>query len=31
MTEPEGSALTLPGRVGVVNVGISLFADAIRE
>ena len=28
VTEPQ---LTLPGRVGVVNVGLSLFADAIRE
>ena len=28
MTEPQ---LTLPDRVGVVNVGLSLFADAIRE
>ena len=28
MTE---SHLTLPDRVGVVNVGLSLFADAIRE
>jgi Protein of unknown function (DUF1116) len=31
MTEPESTALSLPGRVGVVNVGLSLFADAIRE
>ena len=31
MTEPAGPALTLPDRVGVVNVGLSLFADAIRE
>jgi len=28
MTEPQ---LTLPDRVGVVNVGLSLFADAIRR
>ena len=28
MTEPQ---LALPDRVGVVNVGLSLFADAIRE
>ncbi|MGH3163403.1 MAG: hypothetical protein ACRDOC_16090, partial [Streptosporangiaceae bacterium] len=28
MTEPQ---LVLPDRVGVVNVGLSLFADAIRE
>jgi hypothetical protein len=28
VTEPQ---LTLPDRVGVVNVGLSLFADAIRE
>ena len=28
MSEPQ---LTLPDRVGVVNVGLSLFADAIRE
>ena len=31
MTEPESTALSLPGHVGVVNVGLSLFADAIRE
>jgi hypothetical protein len=31
VTEPEGTALSLPGQVGVVNVGLSLFADAIRE
>ena len=31
MTEPASPALTLPDRVGVVNVGLSLFADAIRE
>ena len=31
MTEPESTALSLPGQVGVVNVGLSLFADAIRE
>ena len=31
MTEPESSVLSLPDRVGVVNVGLSLFADAIRE
>ena len=28
VTEPQ---LSLPDRVGVVNVGLSLFADAIRE
>jgi hypothetical protein len=28
VTEPR---LTLPDRVGVVNVGLSLFADAVRE
>jgi hypothetical protein len=28
VTEPQ---LTLPDRVGVVNVGLSLFADSIRE
>jgi hypothetical protein len=31
MSEHEQAALTLPDRVGVVNVGLSLFADAIRE
>ncbi|MGH3150843.1 MAG: DUF1116 domain-containing protein [Streptosporangiaceae bacterium] len=31
MTEAEGTPLSLPGQVGVVNVGLSLFADAIRE
>ena len=31
MTEAEGAVLSLPDRVGVVNVGLSLFADAIRE
>jgi len=31
MTEPGSRVLTLPDRVGVVNVGLSLFADAIRE
>lgn len=31
MSEHEHAALTLPDRVGVVNVGLSLFADAIRE
>ena len=31
MTEPESTALSLPGHVSVVNVGLSLFADAIRE
>jgi hypothetical protein len=31
MTHTEPATLTLPERVGVVNVGLSLFADAIRE
>ncbi len=31
MTDPDSTALSLPDRVGVVNVGLSLFADAIRE
>ncbi len=31
MTDPDRTALSLPDRVGVVNVGLSLFADAIRE
>jgi uncharacterized protein DUF1116 len=31
MTEPESTALSLPRRVGVVNVGLPLFADAVRE
>ena len=31
MSDREHPALTLPDRVGVVNVGLSLFADAIRE
>ncbi|MGH3183393.1 MAG: hypothetical protein ACRDOE_16035, partial [Streptosporangiaceae bacterium] len=31
MTESDSATLALPGRVGVVNVGLSLFADAIRE
>jgi hypothetical protein len=31
MTEPDSTALALPRRVGVVNVGLPLFADAVRE
>lgn len=31
MSDREHAALTLPDRVGVVNVGLSLFADAVRE
>ncbi len=31
MTETESGVLTLPDRVGVVNVGLPLFADAIRD
>src|SRR5215470_4414542 len=31
MTEPGSTALSLPRRVGVVNVGLPLFADAVRE
>lgn len=31
MTEPQSTALSLPARVGVINVGLSLFADAIRQ
>jgi hypothetical protein len=31
MTEPEHAPLVLPQRVGVVNAGLPLFADAIRE
>jgi Protein of unknown function (DUF1116) len=31
MTEPASSPLSLPGSVGVVNVGLPLFADAIAE
>lgn len=31
MTEPQSTALSLPAQVGVVNVGLSLFADAIGE
>jgi hypothetical protein len=31
MTEPPSTPLSLPNRVGVVNVGLPLFGDAIRE
>jgi len=31
MTEPRSAPLSLPASVGVVNVGLPLFADAIRE
>jgi Protein of unknown function (DUF1116) len=31
MTEPTSTPVSLPDRVGVVNVGLPLFADAIRE
>jgi hypothetical protein len=31
MTEPGSTVLSLPRRVGVVNVGLPLFADAVRE
>jgi hypothetical protein len=31
MPDTDPATLTLPERVGVVNVGLSLFADAIRE
>jgi len=31
VTPPDHATLSLPDRVGVVNVGLSLFADAIRE
>ena len=31
MTEPAAIPLSLPTRVGVVNVGLPLFGDAIRE
>jgi hypothetical protein len=31
MTEPSSTALSLPGSVGVVNVGLPLFADAVAE
>ena len=31
MTEPARTPLSLPARVGVVNVGLPLFGDAIRE
>jgi Protein of unknown function (DUF1116) len=31
MTEPHSAPLSLPASVGVVNVGLPLFADAIRE
>ena len=31
MTEPGGPPLSLPASVGVVNVGLPLFADAVAE
>ncbi|HEX6527012.1 MAG TPA: DUF1116 domain-containing protein [Streptosporangiaceae bacterium] len=31
MTEPGSTAVSLPRQVGVVNVGLPLFAEAIRE
>jgi Protein of unknown function (DUF1116) len=31
MTQPGRTAPSLPGRVGVVNVGLPLFAEAIRQ
>ncbi len=31
MTEPASTPLSLPSSVGVVNVGLPLFADAVRE
>jgi hypothetical protein len=31
MTEPGGTALSLPESVAVVNVGLPLFADAVRD
>ncbi len=31
MTEPGSTPLALPARAGVVNVGLPVFADAVRE